>query len=288
MQVGAAAGSTKGSIRPGGSGAIANSSIAQAINSPPPAPEVDAARAAKIHAQFCDTDDYSAYGGARACPAVSGTMPGADKRVDSVLSGAGPNGKTPDLTFSQAQTDAARMYAQHSIRRSIGPQLRKGEADTVAGAQYIGLMNQYNAIISAAADPQEQRIADSQPNTATKNLITEALNSPSTASYYKQVASSQAKATGMMSAREFETFEVGRRYANTEYQTDLQSMSGDNLIREQIRVASLNSWLMLGLKNEIQRGNIINGQILASLARQEYEPILTQKYRSVAGRMGNK
>lgn len=287
-EVGSWSGSAKGGIRPGGGSGIANTAIAQAINSPPPAPEVDSSRAAKIHSQYCDTDDYSAYGGSRACPSISTTMPGADKRIDSVLIGAGPNGKAPDLTFSQAQTDVARMYTQNSIRRSIGPQLRKGEADTVAGAQYIGLINQYNAIISAAADPQDQRIADSQPNPATKDLLQEAMQSPSASAYYNQVASTQAKSTGLMSAREFEAFEVGRRYANTAYQSDLQSMSGDNLVRELIRVTSLSNWLLLGLKNEAARGNIINGQSLASLARQEYEPILAQKYRAVSGRMGGK
>ncbi len=289
-EVSSLAGSAKGSIRPGGGGGggIANNAIAQAINSPPPAQEVDSSRAAKIHAQYCDTDDYSAYGGSHACPSVSANMPGADKRIDSVLIGAGPNGKAPDLTFSQAQIDVARMYTQNSIRRSIGPQLRKGEADTVAGAQYIGLMNQYNAIISAAADPQDQRIADSQPNPATKDLLQEAMQSSSALKYYNQVASTQAKSTGMMSAREFEAFEVGRRYANTAYQTDLQSMSGDNLTRELIRVTSLSNWLLLGIKSEASRGNIINGQSLASHARQEYEPILAQKYRAVAGRMGGR
>ncbi|MEQ2321287.1 conjugal transfer protein TraW [Xanthomonas euvesicatoria pv. euvesicatoria] len=285
VQVGAAAGAAKGGIRPGGGAAIGNSAIAQAINSPQPAPEIDASRAAKIHAQYCDADDYSAYGGARACPSV-GSLPGADKRIDSVLSGAGPNGKVPELTFSPTQTDVARMYTQNSIRRSIGPQLRKGEADTVAGAQYVGLMTQYNAIISAASDPQDQLIADSQPNPATKDLLTDALQAPSASLYYNQVASSQAKATGLMSAREFEAFEVGRRYANTAYQTDLQAMSGDNLMREQIRVASLNNWLLFELKNELRKGNVISGEVLASLARQEYEPILTQKYRAISGRMG--
>lgn len=285
-QVGARVSAEKGNMRPGGSGGINNAAIAKAINSPPPAPEIDASRAAKIHAQFCDADDYAAYGGARACPAISTTMPGADKRIDSILNGAGVNGKSHDLTFSQAQIDAARMYVQNSTRRSIAPQLRKGEADTVAGAQYVGLMNQYNAIISAAAEPQEQRIADSQPNHETKNLLKEMLTSSSAGAYYNLVASKQARSSGMMSAREFEAFEVGRRYANTEYQADLQSMSGDNLLREQIRVASLNNWLLLSLKGDIQKNNIINGQILASMARQEYAPLLTEKYRAVAGNMG--
>ncbi|MCC7005923.1 MAG: conjugal transfer protein TraW [Ottowia sp.] len=285
-QVGAVASAEKGNMRPGGSGGINNAAISKAINSPPPAPEIDASRAAKIHAQFCDADDYAAYGGARACPALSTTMPGADKRIDSILNGAGANGKSHDLTFSQAQMDAGRMYVQNSTRRSIAPQLRKGEADTVAGAQYVGLMNQYNAMISAAAEPQEQRLADSQPNPETKNLLKETFTSPSAGAYYNLFASRQARSSGMMSAREFEVFEVGRRYANTEYQTDLQSMSGDNLLREQIRVASLNNWLLLSLKNDIQKNNIINGQILASMARQEYAPILTEKYRAVAGSMG--
>lgn len=285
-QVAGSAQAAKGSLRPGGGARVSNKAIAQALNTPPIAPEIDASRAAKVHAQFCDADDYAAYGGSKACPSVSTTMPGADKRVDSVLSGAGENGKSPDLTFSQDQIDAARMYVQNSTRRSIAPQLKKGEADTVSGSQYVGLMNQYNAVISAAADPQEQRIASSQPSPATKELLKEALISPAAAAYFQEVASDTARSTGVMSAREFEYFEVGRRYANTEYQTDLQALSGENLQREQIRIASLNNWLMLGIKDELQKANILSGQLLASAAREEYGPILGNLYKSVSGRMG--
>ncbi|CAG9260905.1 conserved exported hypothetical protein [Burkholderia diffusa] len=288
VQVDAAAGASKGGMRPGGRGTISNSSVSGAVNSPAPAPEIDSSRSASIHAQYCDTDDFKAYGGAKACPTVSGSMPGADKRIDSLISGAGVDGKVPELTFSQQQTDAARMYTQNSVRRSIAPQLHKGEADTVAGAQYVGLMNQYNAVVSAAADPQDELIADSQPNSATKDLLTEALQAPSASAYYSQVASTQAKSTGLMSAREFESFEVGRRYANTAYQTDLQAMAGDNLVREQIRVTSLNNWLLLKVENQLRKGNVISGQVLASLARQEYGPVLAQKYRAVGGSMGGK
>jgi hypothetical protein len=285
-QVGAAAGSTKGTIRPHGGAVISNAAIAQAVNTPPVPQEIDSSRAARIHAQFCDADDFAAYGGARACPATSTTMPGADKRIDSLFIGAGPNGKTPDLTFSQGQIDASLMYVQNGIRRSIGPQLRKGEADTVAGAQYVGLLTQFNAIISAAADPLEQQIADSALNPTTRPLLQEALSSPAANSYFQQVASPQARANNTMSAREFEAFEVGRRYANTAYQADLQSMSGDNLTRELIRVTALNAWLIAELKMEVRKGNIIEGLVLASTARQEYEPILARRYRAVAGRMG--
>lgn len=284
-EIAGSAQSTKAALRPGGA-RISNKQIAQAINTPPTSPEIDSSRAAKIHAQFCDADDYASYGGSQACPGISQSMPGADKRVDSVLAGAGPNGKAPDLTFNQQQTDAALMYVQNSARRSIATQLKRGEADTVAGSQYVGLMNQYNAVVSAAADPQEQRIANSQPSEATKELIKEAVISPAAKAYFNQVASQEARRTGMMSAREFEAFEVGRRYANTEYQADLQSMSGDNLLREQIRITSLQNWLMLGIKDQLEKGNIINGLALASTARDEFAPALAAKYKAISGRMG--
>lgn len=285
FEVAGQGGASKGSMRPGGA-KISDRDIARAVNTPPMAADIDAARAAKIHARFCDADDYAAYGGAQACPSVSQDMPGADKRVDSVLAGAGPNGKKPDLTFSQGQTDAALMYVQNAGRRSIGPQLRKGEADTAAGSQYVGLMNQYNAVLSAANDPLESRIASSQPSSATKELLKEAVMSSSAKAYYTQTASAEAKRSGLMSPREFEAFEVGRRYANTEYQADLQQMSGDNLLREQIRIASLQNWLMLGIKDHLEKGNMISGLHLASKARDEYGPILQQKHREVSGRMG--
>jgi len=203
-------------------------------------------------------------------------MPGADKRVDSILYGAGPEGSAPVMTFTAEQTDAARLYEKNSIRRSISKQVNKGEAETPAGMRYIGLMNMLNSLLSAAGDPQLQRLADSQPSPGTRELLLETLSSPSAKSYFDETASPEAKRTGMMSQREFEAFEAGRRYANTAYQADLQAMSGDNLLRELIRVASLNSWFLRSIKENLERGNIINGQILASAGRQEYAPLLQQ------------
>lgn len=286
VQVADYADTARAGLRPGGTATIGNRGIANAVNSPSVSQAIDASRSAKIHAQYCDADDFAAYGGAQVCPAASSTMPGADKRFDSIQGGGGPNGKRADLTFSPEQTDAARMYLQNSVRRSIGPQLHKVEADTAAGAQYIGLMNQYNAISSAAAAPVEQRIADSQPNPVTRELLKESLKSASASAFYALVTSQRVKNSGTMSAREFENFEVGRRYANTAYQTDLQAMAGDNLMRELIRVNTLNNWLLLSLRNEVQKGTIINGIALSSHARQEFEPILAQKYRSIPGHDG--
>ncbi|HCA3439697.1 TPA: conjugal transfer protein TraW [Salmonella enterica subsp. salamae serovar 35:g,m,s,t:-] len=280
-EVAGAAAAAQTKLRPGGGGTIANSKVAKIIQHAALAPEADANSVALVHAQYCDSDDYAAYGGSDACPSVNSSMPGADKRVDSVLTGAGKDGKTPDLTFNQAQTDAAMMYTQNSVRRSIAPQLTKKEAETPLGLEYVGLMNQYNSELSAAAAPQEQSIADRQTVDSTQQLLKEALVSPSAQSFYNETASTQAKSTGKMSFAEFEQFEVGRRYANTDYNNDLQAMTSDNLLREQIRVSALQNWLLLELKRDVEKGNIIAGEQLASAAKTEYQPLLQEKLHAV-------
>ncbi len=283
-QVAEAAAGGGGSLRDGVTPAN-DTAIDRAVNSPAVDPSSDSRRAAAIHAKFCDSVDFSAYGGTKLCPAVS-QMPGGDKRMDSLVDGAGQNGKDPDLTFSPEQVDAARMYVQNSIDRSVGRDLGKGEAMTPKGIEYTGLRTQYEAILDAAGFPQRQAIADRTANPATKGLLDDALQAPSAAAYYNATASKYAKQVGYVSYAELERFEVGRRYANTDYQADLQAMSGDNLVREQIRVANLNNWLLLEVKNAVQQQAIINGQVLASMARGEYAPILQAKLGQVDQSLG--
>lgn len=285
-EIASAAAASRSALRPGGRGHISSSKIAKVIQRAAAAPEADANSSALVHAQYCDSDDYDAYGGSKACPSVNNSMPGADKRLDSVLTGAGKDGKAPDLTFSQDQTDAAMMYIQNSIRRSVAPQLSKQQASTPLGIEYVGLMNQFNSILSAAAAPQEQSVADRQPVDATVQLLKESLVSPSAQSFYNETASAQAKSTGKMSYAEFEQFETGRRYANVQYQNDLQAMTSENLQREQIRVTALNNWLLLELKRDLETGNIIAGQQLAANARDEFGPILQQKLHAVKAAQG--
>ncbi|ENQ3933549.1 conjugal transfer protein TraW, partial [Salmonella enterica subsp. enterica serovar Newport] len=139
-----------------------------------------------------------------------------------------------------------------------------------SGRMYVGLQNEYNGIIDAASYPQLALIADSTPNEATKSALADALQSDSAAAYFDQVASPEAKARGYMSTREFESFEAGRRYANTAYLTDLQEMQGDNLLRELVRTTAQLNWQLNDLKEQIREGNVIAGQQLALTARQYY------------------
>ncbi|EEO1611052.1 TPA: conjugal transfer protein TraW [Escherichia coli] len=251
-----------------GSG-ISKAAVKERFTTPPASEATDAYTGAAVHASYCTEVDYSAFGGTTLCPSV-GSYPGGDSQVRSLYDGAGKTGKTPDLTFSQDQIDAAQAYLKNTARPSAGRTLKKGDAVTTTGMAYTGLQNEFNAILDAAAEPQQSLIADSTPNSATTAAVNEAINgSDSAKSYYEATVSDTARTSGM-SNREFEAFEVGRRYANTDYQTDLQQMDGDNLTREQIRISSLIAWELHDIKEQIRKNNILTGQLLAVTARDSY------------------
>jgi hypothetical protein len=248
---------------------VKNTAVQQTIASQPVDPRQGGYRSAAMHASYCTAGEAAKYGGTDLCPSVS-SLPGGDIEMRSLVDGAGAVGKAPDLTFNQDQVDAAMAYMKNSARHDGGRVPGKGEIQTATGRQYQGLMTQYKAIQSAASQPQLDMIAASQANPATQQALSETLKSPSAAQYFTSTASAEAQRTGQMSEREFEAFEVGRRYANTAYETDLQQMSGDNLVRELVRVQSLNNWLQLGNKVEQRQANVIAGQHLALAADAKY------------------
>lgn len=61
-EVRAGVAAVKASIRTGGGGKAASTKINQALTAPAQPPSIDAMRSASIHADYCDTDDYAAYG----------------------------------------------------------------------------------------------------------------------------------------------------------------------------------------------------------------------------------
>lgn len=254
---------------------VASAPVRQRLSTAPESQARDAYAGANVHAGYCTAAEYERYGGTPVCPAVS-ELPGGDSQVRSVYAGAGPEGQAPALTYSQAQIDAAMAYMKNTARPSAGRTPGKGEINTVTGRTYVGMLNEYNGLIDAAAEPQLSMIADSTPGEATRAALQEALQSPSAAQYFNDVASPEAKAKGYMSQREFESFEAGRRYANTGYISDLQQMEGDNLTRELIRTTSLMNWQLNDIKEHLRRGNVIAGQLLATTARQAYGPRLQE------------
>ncbi|WP_394016522.1 conjugal transfer protein TraW [Klebsiella pneumoniae] len=82
-------------------------------------------------------------------------------------------------------------------------------------------------------------------------------------------------------AREFEEFEVGRRYSNPAYQATLTNKNTEDLMREQINIANLNNWLVLKTKQQLEKQNVLLGQILANDAYQTYKPMLAAQLESV-------
>jgi hypothetical protein len=256
----------------GGSG-VSSAAVRETLASLPTTPRQGGYRSAVIHAAYCTAEEAKLYGGTGLCPSVS-QLPGGDTEARSLYDGAGPAGKDPELTFTQAQTDAAMAYVNNSAKLDAGRAPGRGEIQSATGQEYQGLLTQYKAMQSAAMQPQLDMVAASQPQDATQAALAEARQAPSAESYFQQTASAQAKSTGTMSEREFEAFEVGRRYANTAWVTDLQAMDGDNLAREMARQQSLANWLALGIKNELRQANILSGQRLALAAKGEYAPQL--------------
>lgn len=257
-----------------GSG-VSNAVVRTTIASQPVAPRQGGYRSAAMHAAYCTAGEAALYGGTDLCPKVS-NLPGGDIEMRSLIDGAGAVGKEPDLTFTQEQIDAAMAYMKNSARLDGGRVPGKGEIQSATGREYQGLLTQLKAIQSAATQPQLDMIAASQANPATREALQEALQSPSAAEYFASTGSQEAQRTRVMSERELEAFEVGRRYANTAYEADLQAMSGENLTREMIRVQSLGNWLQLGIKNEQRQANIIAGQQLALAADAKYVPQLQE------------
>ncbi|MGK6764586.1 conjugal transfer protein TraW [Klebsiella pneumoniae] len=233
---------------------------------PARATDVDASSTAEVHSQYCDSSDYAAFGGTSFCPSVS-DMPRADTSLSSLLYGAGKEGKAPDLTFTDEQTDAALRYMKNTALRSAGRQLSRGE--------------QYRALTDAAAQPQMEMIANSKPNPATDAALADARKVPEVESYFQATASNRAKQLNRMSAREFEEFEVGRRYSNPAYQATLTNKNTEDLMREQINIANLNNWLVLKTKQQLEKQNVLLGQILANDAYQTYKPMLAAQLESV-------
>lgn len=254
---------------------VSSSAVRKRISTASEEQARDAYDGANVHAAYCTAAEYERFGGTGICPAVS-QMPGGDSQVRSIYGGAGPEGTAPALTWTQEQTDAAMAYMKNTARPSAGRTPGKGEVNTVTGRTYVGLLNEYNGITDAASEPQLSLIADSKPSETTRDALKEALQSPSAAQYFDDVASPEAKAKGYMSQREFESFEAGRRYANTAYLSDLQQMNGDNLTRELIRTTSQMNWQLNDIKELLRKGNVIDGQLLAAFARQSYAPRLKQ------------
>ncbi|KJX44641.1 conjugal transfer protein TraW [Enterobacter hormaechei] len=254
---------------------VSSSAVRKRISTASEEQARDAYDGANVHAAYCTAAEYERFGGTGICPAVS-NLPGGDSQVRSIYGGAGPEGLAPALSWSQEQIDAAMAYMKNTARPSAGRTPGKGEVNTVTGRTYVGLLNEYNGIIDAASEPQLSLIADSKTSETTRDALKEALQSPSAAQYFDNVASPEAKAKGYMSQREFESFEAGRRYANTAYLSDLQQMDGDNLMRELIRTTAQMNWQLNDIKELLRKGNVIDGQLLAAFARQSYAPRLKQ------------
>lgn len=266
---GAKSSATKGAGGKSLAGGSKNEAVKKAYGNPPVATDVDSAAVAINHKDYCSESDSRMYGGTKFCPAVS-DLPDADTQVSSVLHGAAGKNTDNSLTFSEEQTDAALLYTKNTAGRSAGRIPSKGEAESAAGRVYLGMMKEYQAYIDAAQEPQLSLIAASKPNPATKKPLEEAMKVPSMKFYYDSTVSPEAKKNGM-SLRELEAFEVGRRFDNPAYQSELASKNDTELLKELVQTQAVTNYLLLENKRQQEKNNILTGQLLALSAYQQYK-----------------
>ncbi|ENN9164417.1 conjugal transfer protein TraW [Proteus mirabilis] len=256
-------------------GSSTNKDVRNAYLSPLKSVDIDVANTATSHRNYCSEADMVAYGGTKFCE-VKSDMPNGDTSLESVLIGAGKPNKNPDLTFSDEQVDAALLYVKNTTGRSAGRAPSKGEVKSASGRVYLGLLKQYEAYRDASQQPMLEMIAESKPNPQTIKPVQDALKVPSMKYYYEQTISNTGKSKGL-SLREFQDFEVNRRYSNTAYQADLATKSDIELMKEQVMIANLNNYLLLENNRKLDKQNILLGQLLSLEAYAQYKDMLDGK-----------
>lgn len=267
-----ASGSKSSSYKRGGGGASVSSPVLnKALNDPIPSPEVARRQSTAIHAaKYCSAIEVRL--GYPGCAPSS--MPDADANIESVLTGAGTQGKDPELSFTSEQEEAARAYARLSLDPHPPQNISKSEAATEQGKLYIAMQKMYQANISSAEKAQFDAIASRTPFAGSSQLVSEIKKSTHAAAYFLLTASKHAKA-GNMSDAELMDFEAGRRYRNVFwYIAMLGEADPVKLQREQIMMSAYANEVSYRQMRELERLNISIGQLLASHVRSEMRPAI--------------
>lgn len=264
MQAVRGAASTSSKFRRGGS-SVSYGPLNHALNDPVPAVEASRRASTAIHNDnYCSPLEIQlGYAGCKAS-----TMPDADAEVDSLYIGAGVPGKDVDLTFSQAQQDAARAYARMAIDPQPPENITRAEANTETGKLYIAMQKAYQANMSAAIKPLNDEIASHAPFLGSAQLIKELKQSDAAAQYFNASASAIAKSNGTMSLAELEDFEAGRRWRNPYWHVEFGTLADPTkLAREGLFAQAFLADMAHEQVRLLRQNNVLLGQLLATNVR---------------------
>ncbi|MGC0015632.1 conjugal transfer protein TraW [Ralstonia pseudosolanacearum] len=272
------AASTSSKFRRGGS-PVGNSPLNHALNDPVPAVEASRRATTAIHYDnYCSPLEIQlGYAGCK-----SSTMPDADAEVDSLFIGAGVPGKDVDLTFSQAQQDAARAYARMAIDPQPPENITKAEANTETGRLYVAMQKAYQANMSAAIKPLNDEIASHAPFAGSGRLIQDLKQSDAAAQYFNASASAIAKSIGVMSLAELEDFEAGRRWRNPYWHVEFGTLADPTkLARESLFTQAFLADMAHEQVRLLRQNNVLLGQLLATNVRGTHRPTVEAQLQHV-------
>jgi len=262
------AGATSSSYRRGGgsgSASVSSGVLNHALSDA--APPVEASRRAStaIHQQkYCSALEVRL--GYPGCS--SSTMPDADAQAESIFTGAGLAGKTPDMTFTKDQEEAARAFSRLSLDPQPPESISKAEAATESGKLYIAMQKAYQANMTTSEKAMNDEIASHMPFANSASLIEQIKQSDAAAQYLNATASNVAKSTGQMSLAELLDFEAGRRWRNPYWVIEQSAVSDPTkLQREQLMTTAFMAELAYENLQTNKFNSVVLGQILASLTR---------------------
>ncbi|MBC8641600.1 conjugal transfer protein TraW [Caballeronia sp. EK] len=276
------AGATSSSYRRGGgsgTASVSSSVLGHALSDAAPSAEASRRASTAIHQQkYCSALEVRL--GYPGCG--SSSMPDADAQAESIFTGAGQAGKTPDLTFTKDQEEAARAYTRLSLDPQPPENISRAEAATESGKLYIAMQKAYQANMSAAEKAQNDETASHMPFANSASLIEQIKQSDAAAQYFNATASNVAKSTGQMSLAELLDFEAGRRWRNPYWVIEQSAVSDPTkLQREQLMTTAFIAELQYENLKTNKFNSVVLGQILASLTRSNDRPAIESQLQRV-------
>lgn len=288
--LGGRSGGVGGGTPPGQSDALNKALKVAEGKEPPPSPEVQAANGA---AGACNTFARPGSPRAAACAKAGFStsdqlkLADADIKAETILSGPQKTGEPfrRKLTISSNEEQSAIR----SIRRNLMVpielrELTKAELNSSAGRQYMSFKDSYEARMSMAESPIQNLTMNRFGNAANNTTIEVLLKGENSGRWVRDYLSLNApewKSRGV-SADELMNIEVERRINNPNWHTAVAQMGGDPVQREQLMLSAHQSLLMWRQVQATEHGNLLLGQMLAALTRQEMTPQLNALHSSAA------
>lgn len=223
---------------------------------------------------FCDANDVSNK--RPACNAV-GALPDADIDSKSLSQGAvnGTNGATPpsNVTFTAIQQQAAKAYLNNVLPLpAVQPQ--GGAANTPSGRQALVAFQRYNARVSPITEALSAIQSMNTPLAQTPDNWNDGDHQGAYGAGGRIFPNDVYPA--QPSERELLRYQVFEAYQDPKKAAQWGTMSGDDLVREQLHLQALNARLQYLTVERLEEQN----KLLSALLATQLDPVTAQTVKA--------